>query len=235
MVFFLELLILGFILYFGFSEIDDSSEQIKYTGTIIASFIIVFLTTALVYNNFYQISEIKFMGFLINPQVLDDHSGNYKTVAKKDFLEHGTTQIRSDIYSMKFPLYINKVECQEKPDFFNVENTITNLGFVTANINKIRYYMICPKQVRSIVNDREISLSHQETNKISINIPFDSEIWNYTFKGGKIILKFEAVGATGKSGKQVWIRISDDFELIEWSESRLRILLTKIFYIFESI
>jgi len=229
LIFFLEILTLGFILYFGFSEIDDPSEQIKYTGSILASFIIVFLTTALVYNNFYQMSEIKFMGFLINPLILDENSGNNKTIAKKDFLEHKTYQIRSDVYSIKFPLYIKKVECQEKPLFFKVENTITNLGLVSANINEIRYYMIYPKQARSIANDEKISLSHQETDKISIDIPVDSKIWNYTFKGGKIILKFEVVGATGKTGKQVWIRISDDLKLIEWSESKLIILLTKIF------
>lgn len=229
LIFFSELLILGFILYLGFSEIDEPSEQVKNTGSILASFIIVFLTTALVYNNFYQMSEIKFMGFTINPLVTNENSGNYETIAKTDFLEHNTHKVRSDVYSIKFPLYIKKVECKERPRLFSVENTITNLGFVNANINEIRYYMIYPKQARSIVNDGVISLSHQETDTISLYIPVDRKIWNYTFKGGKIILKFEVVGATGKTEKQVWIRISDDLKLIEWSESKLRILLTRVF------
>lgn len=46
LVFFLEITILGYILYWGYSAIDNKSEQIKNTGSVIASLITVLLTTA---------------------------------------------------------------------------------------------------------------------------------------------------------------------------------------------
>lgn len=226
LVFFLEITILGYFLYLGYSAIDDQSEQIKNTGSVLASLMTVLITTALVYYNFYQMPELKFTGFSIIPLIFDNDRGENLTNAKEDFLEHGTYQIRKDVYSIKFPIYIKKVECKEKPLFLRVRNKITNLGLNRANINEIRYYMTYPKQGRPLVKEKEISLAHQETEPIEFDIPIDTKIWDYALKEDTIVLKFEAIGATGKYSEQVWIHISDDLKLIEWSESRLMLFLT---------
>jgi len=231
LIFFIEILILGFILYLSYFTIDNASDKIIHTGSILASFIIVFLTTALVYSNFHQMSEMKLMNFLIVPVHLNNDTGNMETVVKKDFLELGTRRVRSDVYSIKFPLYIKKVKCQEKPTSLQVLNTITNLGLFAANINEIRYYITYPKQARPIIDGENISLSHQNIHTLLIYISDDPGIWNFPLKGGKYVLKFEAVGVTGKIAKQVWIDISIDLKTIKWSESKLLILLTKIFKI----
>ena len=87
LIFFIEILILGFILYLSYFTIENASDKIIHTGSILASFIIVFLTTALVYSNFLQRSEMKLMNFLIVPVHLNNDTGNMETVVKKDFLE----------------------------------------------------------------------------------------------------------------------------------------------------
>ncbi len=231
LIFFIEILILGFILYLSYFTIENASDKIIHTGSILASFIIVFLTTALVYSNFLQRSEMKLMNFLIVPVHSNNDTGNMETVVKNDFLELGTGQVRSDVYSIKFPLYIKKVECQVMPTFLQVRNTITNLGLFTANINEIRYYRTYPKHARPTIDGENICLSHQNIHQILKYFPDSSGIWNFPLKGGKYVLKFEAVGVTGKIAKQVWIDISNDLETIKWSESKLLILLTKIFKI----
>lgn len=172
--------------------------------------------------------ELKFTGFSIIPLILDNERGVNLTNAKECFLEHGTYQIRTDVYSIKFPLYIKKVECKEKPLFLRVRNKITNLGLTRANINEIKYYMTYPKQDRPLVIEKEISLAHQEIELIEFDIPINTKIWDYSLKGDTIVLKFEAIGATGKYSEQVWIHISDDLRLIEWSESKLMLFLTRL-------
>ncbi|MDO8727101.1 MAG: hypothetical protein Q7J35_13615 [Candidatus Methanoperedens sp.] len=171
-------------------------------------------------------SELKFMGFFINPVI--NERGEVKSIAEEDFLEDRTYQVRTDVYSIKFPTYVKKVRCKEKPLFLIIGNKITNLGLIKANINEIRYYMTYPKHDRPFVIEKEISLAHEETEPIILNFPVDTKIWNYTLKGGTIVLKFEAISTTRKYSEQVWIHISDDLKLIEWSESRLMLFLIRL-------
>lgn len=235
LIFLLEITILGSILLWGYSAIDNSSDKIKYAGSVLASLIIVLLTTALVYYNFYQMPELKFIGFSIKPLIWIDESGYMATNVKEDSLEHGTSEIRMDVYSIKFPLYIRKVECNEKTFYLEVRNKLTNLGLTKANVNEIRYYMTFPKKYRPFVSDKKYLLAHQEIEQITLDIPLDKRIWDYNLEDGTIILKFEAIGATGKYSKQVWIRISDDLKMIEWSESKLMLLSTRLKPTIESL
>ena len=89
--------------------------------------------------------------------------------------------------------------------------------------------MTCPKQDRPIVRDYfKFPLSHQETTSANLRIPKETiNYWDYTLKGGIIMLKFEVIAGNNKRSKQVWIRISDDLKLIEWSESKLMLLFTR--------
>lgn len=234
LIFFLEILFLGYILCWGYFAIDNPSDKIKNTGSVLASLIIVLLTTALVYYNFYQMPELKFMGFSVMPLKKNELGEEVHSV-EDDFLEHGTFEIRKDVYSIKFPLYIKKVECKEKTLLLSVRNKITNLGLTRANVNEIRYYMTFPKQERPLVIEKNILLDHQEIEQIIFEIPSENSIWDYALKGGTIVLKFEAIGATGKYSKRVWIRISDELKIIEWSESKLMLLLTGIKSTIESL
>jgi hypothetical protein len=211
----------------SYSTIDDSLERLKNIGSLISSLIIAILTAWLVYYNFYQMPELKFMDFYINPIVGGEDSNKFHdTTLKEDFMEYGS--VRTDVYSRKFPFRIRKVKC-EKPGILIVGNNITNLGLITANINKIKYNMTYPKQDRSrVINHSKFPLSYQETTFISLRIPWEIEkIWNYALKDGIIMLKFEAMAGTSRCSKYVWIRISDDLKLVEWfeTESRFKMLL----------
>ena len=102
----------GFPTISGYSTIDNQSERMKTIGSVFASLIIALVTTALVYYNFYQMSEVEFKAFRVNPIV--GEVGNprfFETTAKDDFLEHGSSRIRTDVFSKKFPP-VRIVECE---------------------------------------------------------------------------------------------------------------------------
>ncbi len=136
--------------------------------------------------------------------------------------------MRTDVYSRKFPFRIKRVEC-EKPGVLIVGNNITNLGLITANINKTKYKMTYPKQARPrLITHSKYPLPYQETTSVDLRIPQGiKEIWNYALKDGIIMLKYEAIAGTSTCSKHIWIRISNDLRVIEWfeTESRFKMLI----------
>jgi hypothetical protein len=223
-VFFLEIVIFSYILYLGYSTIDDESQRIINFGSILASLAVVLLTTSLVYYNILlQFPEMAFTGFLIEPMLEDKHA------AKNEYMENvaGGKQVRNDVYSRKFPK-IKKVECESSPSFLKLKNDITNLGLLEGNIHEIRYYMNYPKQKHPYILPKRCSLLHQQRKTIELPFPIsEMKDWGENLKKGILIFKFEGIGATKKFEKEIWIHISDDRKTIEWSESKLIISITK--------
>lgn len=221
-IFVVEIVIFSTIFLWSYHGINDESERIKSTASIIASFVVGLLTTSLVYYNFYQRPELAFIGFLIEPKrKLNDVEQH---CAKKECLEQvgGDYQVRNDIYSRKFPAWVKKVECESSPSFLRIRNDLTNLGFFTANVPEIRYYKTFPSQALLYVLPKRISLEHQEREVIEF--PYDILSNAMRIERGTYGLKLEVIGATVKCSKQLWIHISEDLKTIKWSESRFKIL-----------
>lgn len=227
-IFVVEIAIFSTILLWSYHGISDESERIKSTASIVASFVVVLLTTSLVYYNFYQKPELAFTGFLIEPKERTQTSEQTPTgeqhCAKEEYLEQvgGNYQVRNDKYSKKFPTWVKKVECKSPPSFLEVRNDLTNLGFFTANIHEIRYYKTFPSQALLYVLPKRRSLAHQARETIIFPQDILSKVMR--IERGTYGLKFEVIGATMKCSKQLWIHISEDLKTIKWSESRFKIL-----------
>ncbi len=71
---------MGYLIYLSYYTIKDSSERLKNIGSLISSLIIAILTTWLVYYNFYQMPELKFMDFYIYPIVGGEDSNKFHDI-----------------------------------------------------------------------------------------------------------------------------------------------------------
>lgn len=180
--------------YYG---INNESERIKSTASIIASFVVGLLTTSLVYYNFYQMPEFAFTGFLVEP-IRNDY-GHMKSCASEQYLEQfaGSGQLRNDKYSKKYLTLVKIVKCNETPEELRISNDVTNIGLHTVNLHEIRYYITYPTQYLLEIKPKRISLKHEERETILHNLSV-LENGRYLLKGGVYRMKFEVIGAATK-------------------------------------
>jgi len=216
-VFLIEITILSFLLAWCFvATADNQLERVKIISSTLVTFGSLFLTSGLVYHNFWQHPELRIIGILVRPL---DSSG--QDVAKPEYRKacyriEGHNPQTLTPFDQMCPQKENgalRVECSSRSSKIRISASICNIGINETTIRECTNEELKPvKGIVGIYSYKE-SLPHQGVFDADFDYPVSTLL-----KDGDYEFRITVVAATEKRTRRLHITISDDCKTVVWWE-----------------